>query len=139
MTAPPPPPSRASPPMSGKGFVGTWRLVSMTLRDQATGEETDLWGTGPIGFLSYTRGGRMSAVIAAADGTHSVAYAGTYSPTGAGVVHHVEVATELSWVGTDQPRSVRVDGDRLTVSGLPPDAVDDSSSRTLVLVWERVE
>jgi hypothetical protein len=51
---------------SEKGIVGTWRLVSMTYVDGSTGKEIDLWGAGPIGFLTYTPGGRMSAVLAAA-------------------------------------------------------------------------
>ena len=150
----------ASAPVSGaqKGIVGTWRLVSMTYVEEATGKETDLWGKGPVGFLTYTAGGRMSAVIAAADRKISsksadqatpeeqaalfrsaFAYAGTYTLTQEGVVHHVEVATDPSWIGQDQVRFTRLDGKRLTVTGPPIQPVDGSGPKVLKLVWEKVE
>ena len=141
-----------------KGLVGTWRLVAMTFKDQATGKETDLWGKGPIGFLTYTPGGRMSAVIAAAERKitaqsadsasveeqaslfrSSFAYAGTYTLTGTGVIHHVEVASDPSWIGKDQTRFVRVDGNRIVVTGPPLKTVSDPNPKVLQLVWERVE
>ena len=139
------------------GLVGTWMLLSMTYRDEGSGEETDLWGKEPIGFLTYTLGGRMSAVISAASRKVSAsgaghasleeqaalfrsffAYAGRYSLTPSGVVHHVEVATDPAWVGQDQMRNVRIEGKRLVVTGLPIQTVSDPSPRVLQLVWERV-
>lgn len=46
--------------------VGTWTLLSMSSRDEVTGDETKVWGDAPLGFLTYTEDGRMSAVLAAA-------------------------------------------------------------------------
>jgi hypothetical protein len=142
----------------GKGIVGTWRLISMTTVDGATGKEADLWGRGPVGFLTYTPGGRMSAVITAAgrkapakgsDGAtpeeqaalfrSCIAYAGTYTVTESGVVHHVQVSTDPTWAGTDQVRFTRLEGDRLTITGPPVATVDGPGSKVLKLVWERVE
>ena len=146
------------PVASQKGIVGTWRLVSMTTRDPSTGKESDLWGKGPIGFLTYTPGGRMSAVIAAASRKISAdsvdhasleeqaellrscfAYAGRYSLTETGVIHHVEVASDPTWIGKDQTRFVRFEGKRIVVSGPPLQTVSDSNPKVLQLVWERVE
>jgi hypothetical protein len=148
----------AVPAASRKSLVGTWRLLSMTYKDQITGKEEDLWGKGPIGFLTYTPNGRMSAVIAArsrkitapsADQASTdeqamlyrsfVAYAGTYSLTEAGVVHHVEVASDPTWIGKDQIRYVKYEEKRLIITGPPIQTVGDPHPRVLHLVWERVE
>jgi len=143
---------------SSEGLVGTWRLLSMTYRDQTTGLETDLWGKGPIGFLTYTPGGRMSAVIVAASRNistpnveqastaeqamlfrSSIAYAGTYTVTGSGVVHHVEAASDPTLTGKDQIRFIKLDGRRLTVSGPPMQTASAPNPVVLQLVWERIE
>ena len=130
----------------------------MMYLDQSTGKGKDLWGKGPIGFLTYTPEGRMSAVISAASRNistenanqapseeqamlfrTSVAYAGTYSLTDTGVIHHVEVASDPTWTGKDQVRFVRFEGKRLIVTGPPLQTVSDPNPQVLQLVWERVE
>jgi len=144
--------------LSANKIIGTWKLISMTYQDKATGKETDLWGKDPIGFLSYTPGGRMSANIAAADRkiTASSAsqasieeqamlfrkafgYAGTYTLTKSGVIHHVEVASDPTWIGQDQVRFIRIEGNRLIVTGEPLRTVDDPNPKVLQLIWERIE
>ena len=50
--------------------VGTWTLLSMSSRDEVTRDETKVWGDAPLGFLTYTEDGRMSAVLAAAGARH---------------------------------------------------------------------
>lgn len=144
--------------LSPNKLLGTWTLISMTYRDEASGKETDLWGKGPIGFLTYTPEGRMSAVISAASRKITAesadlaspeeqallfrscfAYAGTFTPTDSGVMHHVEVASDPAWVGKDQTRYVRFEGERLIVTGPPLQTVSDPNPKVLKLVWERVE
>ena len=139
-------------------LVGTWRLLAMTCRDEATGKETDLWGKGAIGLLTYTRDGRMSAVIAAADREITArtaaeasvpeqaalfrtcfAYAGRYTPTRDGAVHHVEVATDPTWIGQDQPRFTHMAGNQLIVRGAPVSTVGDPAPKVMTLTWERVK
>ncbi len=46
------------------------------------------------------------------------------------VVHHVEVAINPAWPGTDLKRSYKCSGDRLTLSVAYPDGA-------ILLVWER--
>lgn len=139
-------------------IVGTWRLVSMTARDAATGKESDVWGERPLGFLSYTPAGRMSAVVAKADRKisadsagratqeeqaalfrDSFGYAGRYTLTEDGVVHHVEVASDPTWIGNDQRRLTRMEGNRLTVTSPPVASAASAEPQAFVLVWERVE
>ena len=69
----------------------------------------------------------------------SFAYAGTYSLIHAGVIHHVEVATDPTWIGKDQTRFVHFEGERLIVTGPPLQTVSDPNPQVVQLVWERVE
>jgi hypothetical protein len=64
--------------------------------------------------------------------TGIASYFGTYDvdePTRT-VIHHVEMALNPAWPGTDLKRSYKFSGDRLTLSVMYPDGA-------LVLVWER--
>lgn len=138
-------------------IVGTWKLISMTYQDQTTGKQVELWGANPIGFLTYTPDGRMSAVISASKRSFSAsnpsqtsteeqasyfrscfAYAGAYTPTDKGVIHHVEVANDPAWVGKDQVRYLHFEGNRLIVTAPATKTVSDPNARVLTLVWERL-
>ncbi len=138
-------------------IVGTWKLISMTYEDQATGKQAPLWGEHPIGFLTYTQEGRMSAVISASDRSVAdnepnqisvetqagyfrscFAYAGSYTPTKMGVIHHVEVANDPAWVGKDQVRYLHFEGNKLVVTAPATKTVSDPNARVLTLVWERL-
>ena len=46
-----------------ESLYGTWKLVSFTQRVAATGETTEIFGSSPSGFLSYSRDGRMNAIL----------------------------------------------------------------------------
>jgi hypothetical protein len=43
-------------------IIGTWRLVSAKITTDK-GEVRDAWGPDPVGFLTYTADGRMSAIL----------------------------------------------------------------------------
>jgi hypothetical protein len=102
--------------------VGVWKLLSYTTQDPETGEVFHPFGKAAAGYIFYTAGGRMSAVLQAegrrrfsagnrinapADEraeafSTSTALSGTYTFEGERVIHHVEVATNPDWVGGDQ-------------------------------------
>ena len=65
------------------------------------------------------------------------AYAGTYTFSGDKLVHHVEVASIPDWVGSNQERTVKMQGDRVTFS-TPPHS-RGGVMYTLDLTWERVK
>jgi hypothetical protein len=137
-------------------LVGAWRLVSWE-NHAADGQVTHPMGTDAIGYVIYGADGRFSITIsrrdrvgfAAADllsGTPEekvramegfVAYAGRYSFLGDHVIHHVEVSLFPNWVGSDQERSVDLDGDRLTLSASP--LLLAGKQQVPRLVWERVD
>jgi len=115
-----------------------WKLLSFTSTTDK-GEVKSLMGQKPIGFITYTPDGRMSVVITAetrkplsvndriaapaderAEAFSTViAYAGRYTFTGDKIVHHVEASWMPNQVGTDMVRSVKLEGDRLTLRTTP--------------------
>jgi hypothetical protein len=65
-----------------------------------------------------------------------IAYFGTYdvAPEGTRVVHHVQGSLNPAWVGGDQVRGLRFDGERLVLSAAVAKA---GQTVTHVLTWER--
>lgn len=132
-------------------LVGTWKLVSFTL--QFEGEPpTEVFGSKPNGYIILTREGRMMALLTGdnrKDGTSEAAqaalfasmnsYTGHYTLQGDTFVTKVEVASQAAWVGTEQVRHFKLDGDRLLISAPPfPSARrSDHKMFTQELVWER--
>lgn len=138
--------------------LGDWRLVSLQFVVADTGEVRLPWGASPVGQLTYTANGRMIAVLtadpkdrkpAATSGerameeraalySSSTAYTGTWSAIGNTVTHKVDVAVNAGWVGTDQVRYVRLDGDDLTID-TPPITGTDGVKYKASLVWRRIK
>src|SRR5208283_596556 len=136
-------------------LAGTWKLVSATASN-ASGERGDSsFGPNPTGILIYTREGRMAVMISnserkpfAADPflasveeraeafTTFFAYSGRYSLTGDKLIHHVEISSLQDFVGMDQVRLIKFQGDRIVLVS-PPMSIN-RKTQTLELVWERV-
>jgi hypothetical protein len=150
------PQRRAARLDTAPALVGTWRLVSLESRTTG-GEIRYQLGRAARGQLLYDAAGHMSAQLmdperpqfASGDlarGSDAevraamvgyIAYYGTYTlDLSRGVVtHHVQGALFPNWVGGDQVRYFRLDGDRLTIT-TPPIRIGAEDSTT-VLVWER--
>ncbi len=136
-------------------LIGTWKLVSVTAEDSATGEKRDAWGPNPEGFINYGPDGRMIVINArsnrkkpegaaptpaeAADLFQGVlAYAGTYTVEGNTVTHHVDISWNEAWTGTSQVRHARFDGNRVLLSTEPsPDVVNGRMS-VRTMTWEKL-
>lgn len=138
-------------------LVGTWRLIGW----EALGDEGEVsrpFGDGPLGYVVYTRDGRMITTISRAGrapiggdllagpaGPRAeafgsfMAYSGTFRVEGHDVVHHVEMSLFPDWVGTEQRRHVEldVDGTALVLSTDPM----PTSGRMVRhrLRWERLD
>lgn len=134
-----------------ESLVGTWKLVSLKNISEK-GEAEDGYGPNPVGFLTYTADGRFSVIVADSrrkpsavppasaelEGMLSTffAYAGSYTVAGDKVTHHIEICLLQILVNTDQVRSVKLDGDRLTLRGVwRVGGVTYGSSE---IVWERL-
>ena len=108
--------------------VGIWKLVTYELEDQATGHKEPAMGQHPTGYAIFTAEGRV-AFLLTGEGRKPpktlqdraellntlVAYTGMYRLEGDKWITKVDVAWNPEWIGTEQTRSFRVDGERLQV------------------------
>ena len=137
-------------------LVGSWRLVSYEGRS-ADGRLTLDYGPTPLGQLMYDGGGRMSLHLMKPDRKRFdsgdflrptpdelreafdgyFGYYGRYSvDEKAGVVtHHVEGAAYPNYIGTDQRRLFKLEGDRLILQ-TPPERAGGTDI-TYSIVWQR--
>jgi hypothetical protein len=139
--------------------VGVWRLVSYTVEDPDSGQVFYPFGKEARGYLIYTAGGRMAAVLHAEGRKRfsagnrinapveeraeafstSTAYTGTYTFLGDRVIHQVEVSTNPDWIGSEQVRYPKIEGNRLTIATPPLPTRPDGKLRVARLIWEREE
>ena len=107
---------------------GVWKLVSYDVEIQATGQKEPPMGKHPTGYVIFTPEGRVFFVLTGegrkaaktvperADLLSSlVAYTGTYRLEGDQWITKVEVAWNPEWIGTEQRRFFKVEGERLQV------------------------
>jgi hypothetical protein len=138
-------------------LVGTWKLQSYVYEIIGTGALSKPFGENPIGYLSYSKDGRMNAILVAEDRLKPgdmvptdeekiklqgsmVAYAGTYTVYAEKIVHHVDISWNESWTGTDQVRFYKLDGDTLTITTAPGKSpFTAGEERRATLVWKKVQ
>jgi len=107
---------------------GVWKLLSYEVEIQATGQKESPMGQNPTGYVIFTPEGRAFFILTRegrkpaktvqdrADLLNSlVAYTGAYRIEGDKWITKVEVAWNPGWIGTEQTRFFKVDGDRLQV------------------------
>ena len=132
-------------------IVGTWSLVSVVYEDTATRERTPIYGEHPKGIQIATAAGRWLALMTAegraipktdedraAALKSMIAYTGRYRVENGKVITKVEAAWNEAWVGGEQVRHIRFDGDRLYIESppMPHPNINDKTMRVIV-VWER--
>jgi hypothetical protein len=140
-----------------ENLYGTWRLVSYTQEILATGEKIDIFGKTPSGFLSYSRDGRMYAILAKGDRPKPtdltkmtdeqraelfktvIAYAGTFTFDGKVATHRVDISWNENWTGTAQVRNIKLEGDKLYLSTNPIPRPEDGKVVISVVGWEKVK
>ena len=131
---------------------GVWKLVSLEVEIQSTGQKEFPMGQKPTGYVTFTAEGRVFFVLTgegrkpaetdqerAALLSSLVAYTGPYRLEGDKWITKVEVAWNPEWVGTEQARSFKIDGDRLQVLTpwqIIPNWPDKGMTRS-ILTFER--
>jgi hypothetical protein len=134
-------------------LVGTWKLVSASSTTSAGERSETPYGPSPVGFLTYTAEGRVTAMISY-DGRESLsfgggtqeqqaeafktflAYAGRYELSGDKVIHHVEISSIQNYVDKNLVRSVKFEGDRIVLV-TPPTRLN-GKLQTVELIWQRL-
>jgi len=135
--------------VTAKDLLGAWRLESWSfVYDDGRPEEFAL-GTDAQGIIMYTPDGHVSATLMRAGRAaktpgsdaeratafaESFAYAGRYEVRDSTVFHSIEVATNPALIGVTSTRYIKLEGDRLTLSG--PDFAA-GSGRSQKIVWRR--
>ena len=107
---------------------GAWKLVSYEVEIQANGEILLPMGKKPTGYVIFSPESRVCFVLTGegrkpANSTKEkaelldslIAYAGKYRLEGDKWVTSVESAWNPAWVGTEQIRPFKIEGDRLQV------------------------
>jgi len=134
-----------------KKVVGTWTLVSVVYEDVQTKERTPVLGQHPKGCQIATPEGRWLALVTAegrkvpqtdverSDALRSmIAYTGKYRVEGRKIITKVEAAWNEAWVGTEQERFYRFEGNRLLLES-PPQPHPNLLGKVvrIIVIWER--
>ena len=133
-------------------IVGTWRLLSVVYEDAQTKERTPVLGEHPHGYQIATPEGRWLALVTA-DGRPvpktdedranalrtMIAYSGRYRVEDGKVITKVEVAWNEAWVGGEQVRFLRFEGDDLLHIESPPMAHPNVNNKVVhvIVTWQR--
>jgi hypothetical protein len=137
-------------------FLGTWKLVSYVREEVASGDQSDVMGAHPSGYINYGRDRRMMVIIVSGDRKKPVgpvatpeeaealirsmlAYAGTYTIDSEAktVTHHIDVSWDQSRTGESHVRTYKLDGDRLTLTTQPSNDPATGKKTVRTLIWER--
>jgi Lipocalin-like domain len=133
-------------------IVGTWKLVAVEYEDAQTKERSPVLGEHPRGYQIATPEGRWIALVTAngrpvpktdnerAKALRSmIGYSGRYRVEGDKVITKVEVAWNEAWVGTEQVRFLRFEGDDLLHIESPPMPHPNVNDRTVrvIVTWAR--
>jgi hypothetical protein len=132
-------------------IVGIWKLVSVMYEDQETKALTPIMGDNPRGYQIATPDGRWLALATPAGRSVPntdeeraqafrtiVAYSGRYSVEGSTITTKVDVAWNELWVGGEQIRHIRFEGDKLFIES-PPMPHPNMYGKTVrvIVVWQR--
>lgn len=137
-------------------LVGTWRLVEHKQEMVETGEISYPRGHHPRGYLTYTSDGHFNVFNLPAKEDRPTpkdvsptdeealglfkaltAYCGKYSVRGAKVIHHVDIAWNELWGGTDQERRYVLEGDKLVIQNGPLLSPWDGKRIIATMTYER--
>lgn len=115
------------------------------------------YGTDPAGFLTYTRDGRVTALISyggrkplsmgakpqalleeQAEAFKSfLAYGGRYRLEADKVIHSIEISSIQNYVNRELVRRVKFESHRLVL--ITPTTMVNGKMQTIELAWERLE
>lgn len=111
-----------------EALIGTWELVSYQVEEKETGRLIDAMGESPRGRVIFTADGWVAFNLEGSDREPAkndedrahlmktlVAYIGRYTVEGDQWITKVETGWAPEWVGTEQRRTVAVEGNHANV------------------------
>jgi len=136
-------------------IVGTWKIKEFYQLVTSTNEKRYIYGEGPLGMVTYTKGGHFNIMVAAADRkqagnaptdaervqlyTSMFSYCGTYKVEGNVLMAKVLSAWVPAWVGTERKTKIEVSGNTLTTESMPFKSTRDNVDVVSILKYERME
>jgi hypothetical protein len=143
--------ARADDAALRKQVVGLWTLVSVVYEDQETKARTPVLGEKPRGRQIATADGRWLALVTAegrpvpktdeqrAQALRTmISYSGRYRVEDGRVITKVEIAWNEAWVGGEQIRFIRFEGDRLFIESPPmPHPNVNNKVVKVIVIWDR--
>lgn len=133
-----------------ENLAGTWRLISAVMEDVESGVQSRLWGEHPNGWLILTEARRWIVIqtaegrkpapddVARADAFRSMlAYSGMYRVDGDKITIEVDISWDESWIGTEQIRLFKLEGDKLRIEA-PPQPYANFGGKVMrgILTWQ---
>jgi hypothetical protein len=132
-------------------LVGVWKLNSFVIEIMQTKERRNQYGANPKGYLIITPERFMSIITAEGrkppqtdedriNGFRTMyAFTGPYRVEGDRLTVKVDVAWNEAWIGTDQTRILRLEGDKLFIESVPAPATNnpDLGMTRGIGEWER--
>ncbi len=110
---------------TANSLVGTWKLVSFQYEVERSDERRNVFDEHPVGVIILTAEGRLLTLITASNRApiaaasdlfdSMMAYSGLYRLQGNRLITRVDSAWHPAWVGTEQTRSFKYDGDTLSL------------------------
>lgn len=135
-------------------IIGIWKLVSFEAEIQATGQKEPVMGQNPTGYVIFTPERRAFFILTGegrkppksvqerADLLNSlISYTGVYRIEGDKWITKVDVAWSPDFVGTEQARFFKMEGNRLhvlTTWGVHPNWPEKGMQRR-ILTFERAK
>lgn len=135
-------------------LVGVWKVISFELEIQKSGKRIHAFGESPMGYLVFTREGRVMQLVTAEGRTapttekeraelfdSMAALAGTYRIDADRYITQYDVAWHPARVGLETVSTFKLEGNRLHVIGdwTPSPVAGKSLMRRLIATWERVK
>jgi hypothetical protein len=130
--------------------VGTWKLVSFVNEFQDGSEARGAYGNRPTGYVIFTPEGRVMFMVEgegrkapdndeqrAAAFRSIIAYTGMYRLEGDKFITKVDVSWNPTWVGTEQVRDYKLDGNTLKVVSPWVMSPNLGKMTRVTVTWER--
>ena len=113
---------------ASKQLIGTWKLISFQIATEDGDERHDVYDAYPRGALILSER-RFTAFLTAGEQPRDadratlfdclMAYSGGYRVEAEKIIVAVDIAWHPSWLGTEQTRFFKLDGDKLSIISAP--------------------